>query len=60
MARRQKKLHIIGEFLALILVIPFLISLLIKKSLSKFDKFFILMIIIFTAMIDGYLLATWF
>ena len=49
-------LHIFGE---LVLMIPFLLNIL-KYKLKPFDRYGILLIIVGTLIIDGYLLISWF
>lgn len=60
MARKHKIIHQITELLAVILLVPFLISLLYKYKFKDFDKNFLILIIILTIIIDGYLFFTWF
>ena len=60
MALKDKTLHIITEFGAIILMIPFYLKILFKYKLQLFDKFGMIFIIIMTIIIDGYLLISWF
>ena len=53
-------LHQIGEFGALVFVIPFLMMLLNRYKFKRLDKLGIWVIIIITLIIDGYLLVSWF
>ena len=60
MAQQHKYIHMITELLAVIIIVPFLIHLLLKYKLKLLDKYFILLFIIATIIIDGYLFFTWF
>lgn len=60
MAQQHKYIHMITELLAVIIIVPFLIYLLFKYKLKPFDKYFLLLFIIVTIIIDGYLFFTWF
>ena len=60
MALKDKNLHMVGEFGALVLVVPFLLMLLNRYKFKRLDKIGIWLIIIITLMIDGYLLMSWF
>ena len=59
MAKEQKALHMLTEFLAVFLLVPFFWSLIQKDYLHKYDKYFLLIIIITTIVVDGYLFLTW-
>ena len=59
MAEEQRQLHIYTEFMAIFLLVPYLIYLLYKYSLSLVDRIIISVIILLTALVDGYLLFTW-
>ena len=56
----QVMLHILGEFGALVFVIPFLLMLLNRYKFKRLDKIGIWVIIIVTLIVDGYLLFSWF
>jgi len=56
----QKSIHIITELSAVLLIVPFLISLLFKYKFKTFDKYILIIIIILTIIIDGGLLINWF
>jgi hypothetical protein len=60
MALKEKKIHMLFEFLALTILIPFFIHLLIKYKFKYFDKYFLILIILTTLLVDGYLLFSWF
>ena len=60
MAEKDKLLHMLGELGALILVNPFLIYLLYTYNFKQRDSILILLLIITTFIIDGYLLLSWF
>lgn len=59
MALKDKNIHMLFEFLAVALLVPFFISLLFKYNFEKFDKYFLFIIIITTIIIDGYLFFSW-
>lgn len=59
MANDQRLLHQITELLAIIILVPFLLHIIIKYKLEKIDKYIIIVIIILTLLIDGYLFLTW-
>lgn len=54
----KQNIHILFEFLALIISIPFMIYLLYSKDycLETFDKTIIVLMIVFTFVVDGGLL----
>jgi len=56
----QKLIHIITELSAILLIVPFLISLLFKYKFKPFDKYILIVIIILTIIVDGGLLINWF
>lgn len=60
MALKEKNIHIIFEFLAVTILVPFFIHLLTKYKFKFFDKYFLIIIIITTIIVDGYLFFTWF
>lgn len=60
MSSKEKYIHIIFEFLAIVILVPFFIHLLVKYNFNLFDKYFLIIIIIVTIIVDGYLLFTWF
>jgi len=60
MAQQHKYIHMITELLAVILIVPFLINILYKYKFKPFDKYFLILFIIATIIIDGYLFFTWF
>lgn len=60
MSLREKYIHIIFEFLAVTILVPFFIYLLIKYKFELLDKYFLIIIIIVTIIVDGYLFFTWF
>lgn len=60
MAVKDKKIHILFEFLAIILLVPFFISLLMKYKFKIIDKYLLIVIIIITIIVDGYLFFSWF
>jgi len=60
MAQQHKYIHQITELLAVILIVPFLIQLLYKYNFKPLDKYFLILFIIATIIIDGYLFFTWF
>lgn len=60
MAQQHKYIHQITELLAVILIVPFLLHLLYKYKFKPFDKYFLILFIIATLVIDGYLFFTWF
>lgn len=60
MALKQKKIHIIFEFLAVTILVPFFIHLLLKYKFKFFDKYFLIIIIVTTIIVDGYLFFSWF
>ena len=56
-ANNKQNIHIIFEFLAIVIVVPFLIYLLFSKNcLTSFDKFLIVLIAGTTIIVDGGLL----
>ena len=59
-SKYQIILHQLGELGALILVVPFLLTLLNRYKFKRLDKIGIWLIIIVTLIIDGYLLMSWF
>jgi len=60
MAQQHRYIHQIAELLAIIVIVPFLVNILMKYKLKPFDKYFLLLFIILTIIIDGYLFFTWF
>lgn len=60
MALKEKKIHIIFEFLAVTILVPFFIHLLLKYKFKFFDKYFLIIIILTTIIVDGYLFLSWF
>lgn len=60
MAKEHKYIHMITELLAVILVVPFLLSILYQYKLKPFHKFGLYLFIIATIIIDGILFFTWF
>lgn len=60
MALKDKYIHMTFELLAIIIIVPFFISLLINYNFSSFDKYFIILFIITTIIVDGYLFISWF
>jgi len=60
MAQQHKYIHMITELLAVIVIVPFLINLLFKYKFKPLDKYGIILFIILTIIIDGYLFFTWF
>lgn len=60
MAQQHKYIHMFTELLAVILIVPFLLHILSKYKFKPFDRYFIILIIIATIIIDGYLFFTWF
>jgi hypothetical protein len=60
MALREKYIHMLFEFLAVIILVPFFISLLYKYNFDIYDKLMIKLIIIITILVDGYLFFSWF
>ncbi len=55
----QKSVHIIGEIMALIFVVPFLSYLLCRYNFTILEQIVLYLIIIFTIIIDGWLLYQW-
>lgn len=60
MGLKEKSIHMIFEFLAVTILVPFFIHLLVKYKFKLFDKYFLTIIIITTIIVDGYLFFTWF
>lgn len=60
MAEEHKYIHQITELLAVIFMVPFFIHLLLKYNFKKFDKYFLILFIFLTIIIDGFLFFTWF
>ena len=60
MAQQHKYIHMITELLAVLVIVPFLINLLFKYNFKPIDKYFIILFIIITFLLDGYLFFTWF
>ena len=53
----QKKLHIISEFLAVLILVPYFIYL--SKKVDTINASFLLSLAFLTLLIDGYLLLQW-
>lgn len=60
MALKEKNIHILFEFLAITILVPFFIHLLAKYKFQFFDKYFLTFIIVSTIIVDGYLFLSWF
>lgn len=60
MALKEKYIHMLFEFLAVTILVPFFIHLLISYKFNFFDKYFLIIIIITTIIVDGYLFFSWF
>jgi hypothetical protein len=62
MGLKEKNIHIITEFLAVTILVPYFLYFLYKygNKISLLDKIFISIFIILTILIDGYLFITWF
>ena len=60
MALKEKNIHILFEFLAVTILVPFFIHLLARYKFKFFDKYFLIIIILTTIIVDGYLFFTWF
>lgn len=60
MALKEKKIHMLFELLAIVLLVPFFIRLLFKYKFDMVDKYFLIIVIITTIVVDGYLFFSWF
>lgn len=60
MASKDKFLHMITELFAVIILVPYFISLIYRYKLKSYDIIILLSICILTFIIDGYLFYTWF
>lgn len=60
MALKDKYIHMVFEFLAIIIIVPFLIRLLKIYNFNFYDKLMIKILIITTIIVDGYLFFSWF
>jgi len=58
----KKNIHIFFEIIAIIIVVPVLLTFIYKywNDISLFYKLFFIVFIILTLIVDGYLLYTWF
>ncbi len=56
----KRYVHIFGEIMALIIVVPFLLHLLYKYKFNDIERMILILMIIFTILIDGWLLIQWF
>jgi hypothetical protein len=59
MPQEQKYLHIVTETIAVFVLVPFLFTLSLNKSLNIYSRIFLFITAILTIIIDGYLLVQW-
>jgi hypothetical protein len=59
MPQEDKTLHIVFEIIAVFILVPFFIYLLNKHNFNYIEKTMLILIIIGTLLVDGYLLFKW-
>jgi len=59
MPLKEKKLHIVTEFIAVFILTPYFINFLYRYDLDKKNDIMIKLIIIGTILVDGFLLTKW-
>ena len=59
--KKQYYIHITFELIAILIVVPILLTYLITKwkTISQFYSFFFISVILLTLIVDGYLLFKW-
>ena len=61
-SKKQYYIHIIFELIAILIVVPIVLTYLITKWLliPQFYRYFFISVILLTLVVDGYLLIKWF